>query len=73
MPQQRSRVRLRSPNLVAHSADRVQILPGGGVRATNVVALIQRTGVTQVHARATEAGVIARIKAAIDAAASLGA
>lgn len=55
-------------HLVAHSADRVQILPGGGVRAANVVALIQRAGVTQVHARATEPGVIARIKAAIDGA-----
>lgn len=59
--------------LLVHSADRVQILPGGGVRATNVAALVQRTGVTQVHARATEPGVIAGIKAAIDASPSLGA
>lgn len=52
--------------LVAHSAQRVQILPGGGVRATNVAALVQRTGVLQVHARATEPGVIAGIRAALD-------
>lgn len=52
--------------LVAHSAERVQILPGGGVRARNVAALVQRTGVLQVHARATEPGVIAGIRAALD-------
>lgn len=59
--------------LVAHSVQRVQILPGGAVRATNVATLVQRTGVTQVHARAIEPGVIAQIKAALDAATSLGA
>ena len=59
-------------NLVTRSADRVQILPGGGVRATNVAALIERTGVTQVHARATAPGVIAAIKTALESS-SLGA
>jgi copper homeostasis protein len=59
--------------LLTRAAGKIQILPGSGVRANNVVALVQRTRVTQVHARATEPGVIARIKAAIDASTSLGA
>jgi copper homeostasis protein len=54
--------------LVAHSAQRVQVLPGGAVRAANVAALVQRTGVTQVHARATAPRVIAEIRMALDAA-----
>lgn len=51
--------------LVAKSQGRVAILPGGKVRGSNVRALVDQTGVTQVHARASEAGVIALIVAAV--------
>lgn len=52
-------------SLVEHSAGRIEILPGGTVRDYNVAELVERTGVTQVHARATEPGVIAGIRAAL--------
>lgn len=51
--------------LIARSAGRLTVLPGGTVRGDNVRALVERTGATQVHARATEAGVITRIRAAL--------
>jgi copper homeostasis protein len=51
-------------SLVAQAAGRIQILPGGTVRGENVAALIAATGVTQVHARSAEDGVIERIRAA---------
>ena len=35
--------------LVKHAAGRIEILPGGGVRAENVVALVDRTGCGQIH------------------------
>ncbi len=57
-------------SLIKHAKGRIQIMAGGGVRAPNVVELVQRSGVTQVHARATEPGVIAAIKAALDASVS---
>jgi copper homeostasis protein len=53
-------------SLVEQAAGRIQILPGGAVRGENVVELVERTGVTQVHARATDAGVIAGIRAALE-------
>jgi copper homeostasis protein len=53
--------------LAEEAAGRIQILPGGGIRAHNVVHIVRRTGVTQVHARGTEAGVIASIKLALGA------
>lgn len=46
-----------------HAAGRIEILAGGGVRAPNVVDLVQRSGLRQVHARATESGVVAAIRA----------
>lgn len=41
--------------LVVRARDRVTILAGGGVRAANVAELVRRTGVTEVHLRASEA------------------
>jgi copper homeostasis protein len=35
--------------LVRRADGRIQILPGGGVRETNIAALLQATGVRQVH------------------------
>jgi copper homeostasis protein len=40
--------------LVAHAGGRVAILAGGGVRAHTVQALLARSGVREVHARATD-------------------
>lgn len=53
--------------LVEHAQGKIEILAGGTVRGHNVVELVEKTGVTQVHARATEPGVIAGIRAALDA------
>ncbi len=50
------------------AAGRIQVLPGGGIRPHNVVDIVRRTGVTQIHARGTEPGVIASIKHALGAA-----
>lgn len=49
--------------LARQAAGRVQIIAGGGVRAHNVLHLVRRAGVTQVHARGTEPGTIAAIRA----------
>ena len=54
-------------SLVKQAAGRIQVLPGGGVRAWNVVEIVRGTGVSQVHARASEPGVIAGIVAAVAA------
>jgi copper homeostasis protein len=51
--------------LVRRSAGRIEILAGGGVRALNVASIVRRTGVSQVHARGSEPGVIAGIVAAL--------
>jgi copper homeostasis protein len=51
--------------LVQQSAGRIEILPGGTVRASNVRDLVKQTGVVQVHARASVPGVIAAIAAAL--------
>jgi copper homeostasis protein len=51
--------------LRTHAAGRIEIMAGGGVRSPNVVELVQRSGVKQVHARATEPGVVAAIRAAL--------
>jgi copper homeostasis protein len=39
--------------LVARAAGRIEILPGSGVRAGQAAALVQHTGVTQIHASAS--------------------
>jgi copper homeostasis protein len=51
--------------LVAHADGRITILPGGGVRAPHARALLNETGVGQLHARATDPGVIAALRAAV--------
>lgn len=53
--------------MVKRARGRITILPGGTVRGSNVRELVAKTGVTQVHARATDAGVIAEIRAALSA------
>jgi copper homeostasis protein len=52
--------------MVAQSAGKIAILPGGKVRGSNVRALVDQTGVMQVHARATDPGIIAGIVAALN-------
>jgi copper homeostasis protein len=39
--------------LVVQAAGRIEILPGAGIRAEQIANLVQRTGVTQVHASAS--------------------
>jgi copper homeostasis protein len=53
--------------MVTRSAGKIGILPGGKVRASNVRALVDQTRVTQVHARASEPGVISAIVSALQA------
>jgi len=43
-------------DLMVQSAGRIQILPGGGVRPTNVAELVRATGVNQVHFSARKFG-----------------
>jgi copper homeostasis protein len=47
---------------LAHHARPFEIIAGGGVRAPNVRAILGATGVTSVHARATNAVVIAALR-----------
>lgn len=51
--------------LVERSAGRVVIMAGGGVRAANVRTIVERSNVTQVHARGLEADIIAGIATAL--------
>jgi copper homeostasis protein len=53
--------------LRTRAAGRIEILAGGGVRAPNVAELVRRSGVHQVHARATEVAVISGIRSALAA------
>lgn len=39
----------RIAGLVRHAAGRIEILPGGGIRDTNVAQLLRATGVRQIH------------------------
>ena len=66
------RARLRS--LIERAAARIEILPGGGVRAANVQGLLGATGATQVHSSSRVPGrprvdpdELQRLRAAIDA------
>ncbi|MBI2796713.1 MAG: copper homeostasis protein CutC [Gemmatimonadetes bacterium] len=52
-------------HLQERAGDRVSIIAGGGVRADHVKELVARTGVKEVHARGTEAGVIKGIVRAL--------
>lgn len=51
--------------LMQRAAGRITVLAGGSVRASNVRALVERTHVAQVHARGSERGVIASLRAAV--------
>lgn len=53
--------------LVQRAAGRTVIMPGGGVRAHNVRAIIERTGCGEVHARASDPQVFAELAAAVRA------
>jgi len=60
-----SLVRLRE--LVDRAGQRLEILPGGGIRASNVARIVQATGCTQVHSSgraASSPGFIPRLDAA---------
>jgi copper homeostasis protein len=48
----------RHVEAVAHHARPFEIMAGGGVRASNVRAIVSATGVTSLHARATDPAVI---------------
>jgi copper homeostasis protein len=53
-------------SLVERADGRLEILAGGGVRANNVLDIVRRTGVREVHARCErDAGRIRGIKEAI--------
>jgi copper homeostasis protein CutC len=40
--------------LITQAANRIEVLPAGGIRGHNVAELIARTGCTQVHASVTQ-------------------
>ena len=43
--------------MVARAGDALVVMAGGGVRAHNVAAIVQRTGVREVHARLLPSGI----------------
>ncbi|MEM1095602.1 MAG: copper homeostasis protein CutC [Bacteroidota bacterium] len=43
--------------LIAQAAGRLEVLPGGGIRPHNVAALLEATGVSQIHASCGDVGV----------------
>jgi len=51
--------------MVERAADRLVVVAGGGVRATNARAIVERTGVAELHARC--GGDAARIRGIVDA------
>jgi copper homeostasis protein len=55
-------------NLVHRAAGHITVLPGGGVRAPHARALLNATGAGELHARATDPGVIAALRAAVSTA-----
>lgn len=55
--------RARLAALVARVGDRLEILPGGRVRADRAAALVRHTGVAQLHADGRDASVIAALRA----------
>ena len=44
--------------MVARAGDALVVMAGGGVRAHNVAAIVQQTGVREVHARLLPAGIV---------------
>lgn len=55
----------RIAELVRHAAERIGILAGGGVNASNVGALVRATGVREVHLSTTDDDKIRRVVEAI--------
>jgi copper homeostasis protein len=51
--------------MVARAGDALVVMAGGGVRAHDVAAIVQQTGVREVHARIVPAGVPAGVGAAL--------
>lgn len=63
----------RIGGLVRAVGERIEVLPGGGIRADNAAELVRRTGCTQVHSSGRtggrfDAAAIAQLRASIDAA-----
>ena len=52
--------------LQARGGDRITVLAGGSVRGSNVQELVQRSGVRQVHARATDPGILRDVVLALN-------
>ena len=50
--------------MVARAGDALVVMAGGGVRATNVAAIVKQTGVREVHAKALPAGSVEPVDAA---------
>ena len=50
--------------MVARAGDALVVMAGGGVRATNVAAIVQQTGVREVHAKTLPAGIVEPVDAA---------
>ena len=44
--------------MVARAGDALVVMAGGGVRAHNVAAIVQQTGVREVHAKVLPAGIV---------------
>jgi len=49
--------------MVARAGEALVVIGGGGVRATNVAAIVQQTGVREVHAKALPAGIVEPVDA----------
>lgn len=50
----------------AHAGDHLVILAGGGVRGDNVTSLIERTGLSEVHARSTDPTIVRDVVLALE-------
>lgn len=51
--------------LVDHAGERIQIMPGGGIRPFNVDAIVARTGCRQIHSGVTERKAVEQLARAI--------
>lgn len=49
-----------------HAGDHLVILAGGGVRGDNVTSLIERTGLSEVHARSTDPTIVRDVVLALE-------
>ena len=53
--------------LVDHAAERIQIMPGGGIRIFNVAEIVARTGCRQVHSGVTGRAAVEELVALVHA------